>query len=76
MNIPDTKTAVDKEVGEAQKITSMANSQSKDQKKGHPRGTEGAKNSPFCYADGHLSSQECGLGTNISEIQRPGCTPK
>ena len=56
MNIPDTKTAVDKEVGEAQKIISMANRQSKDQKKGHPRGTEGAKNSPFCYADGHLKN--------------------
>ena len=22
----------------------------------------------FCYGDGHLSSQECGVGTNISEI--------
>ena len=37
------------------------NDQSKEWKRGHPRGTERAKNSPFCHADGHLSSQGCGI---------------
>ena len=37
-------------MGEARKIASTANGQSKKQKRGHPRGTEGAKNSPFFAA--------------------------
>ena len=48
MKVPDAKA-------------SMANDQGKEQIGGHPRDTTRAKNSPFCYADGHLSSQECGV---------------
>ena len=40
------------------------------------KGVKRAKNSPFCHADGHLSPKECRVGTKISEIQRPSCTPR
>ena len=30
----------------------------------------------FLYADGHLSSQECGVTTEISKIPRQHCTPR
>ena len=51
-------------MGEAPTIASMANGQSEKQKRGHLRGTEGAKNSPFCVVygapfgdpDDHLSA--------------------
>ena len=72
---PRCKSHCGQRVGEAREIASMANVHSEEQKRGHPRGTEGAKNRPFCHADGHLSSQEYGVGTNNSEIQRLGCTP-
>ena len=52
------------------KIACMANDQRKEQKRGHQRGTERAKNSWFCYADGHLSSQECGVGIKVPEINK------
>ena len=48
----------------------------KEPKRGHQRGTERAKNSSFRYADGHLSSQECGVGMEVSKVQRPGCAPR
>ena len=60
MKIPDVKAAVDKEWEKLRKNASLANDQSEKQKGGHPRSAEGAKNSSFCCADGHLSSQECG----------------
>ena len=59
-------------MGKAREIASIANDQSKKQKRGHQRGTERATNSSFCYADGHLSSQDCGVGTNISEGEKAG----
>ena len=34
-------------MGEARKVASLAIDQSEEQEGGHPRGTEGAKNSPL-----------------------------
>ena len=34
------------------------------------------KKSSFCVIDGSLSSQEFGVGTTISKIQRPSCAPR
>ena len=43
----------------------LAADESQKQKRGHAGGTEKKKNSSFCYADGHLSSQEIEVGTTI-----------
>ena len=58
-----------KRVGEARKIASMASGHSKELNGGHRRSTERANNIPFCYADGHLSSQECGFGTKFQKYK-------
>ena len=63
MKIQDAKAACGQRLGKARKTASLANDQSKEQKKGHSASTNRAKNSPFCHADGHLSSEECGVGT-------------
>ena len=34
------------------------------------------KNSTFCVVNEHLSSQECGVRTNISEVLRSSRTPR
>ena len=47
MKIPDAKAAADKKVGDARKIASMANDQSKEQKRGHP--VHFAKLMDFCH---------------------------
>ena len=60
MKIPDVKAAVDKEWEKLGKIAAWQMIKVKKQKGGHPGSAEGAKNSSFCCADGHLSSQECG----------------
>ena len=36
----------------------------------------GGQKSSFLVIDGSLSPQEFGVGTNISKIQRPSCTPR
>ena len=46
---------------------SQAAVQSKEQKKGHQRGTERSKNSSFGYADGYLSSQKLEVETEITK---------
>ena len=47
------------------KVASVAIEQGEEQKGGHSRNTkrERDKQSPSCYANGHLSSQKCGVGT-------------
>ena len=61
MKIPDVvKAAVDKEWEKLGKIAAWQMIKLKKQKGGHPGSAEGAKNSSFCCADGHLSSQEYG----------------
>ena len=32
-----------------------------------------AKNNPYCYADGHLSSQECGVETDFKNTKARLC---
>ena len=56
-------------MGAARKVASLAKDQCKEQKGGHPESTKRAKDSPLCYTDGHLSSQECGVRTEVSKIQ-------
>ena len=38
--------------------------------------TKKGKTAHFCVVNGHLSSQECGVGAKISEIQRPNSIPR
>ena len=49
-------------MGGARKVAGLANDRGEQQEGGGPGSTESAKNSPFCYDDGHLS-QECGVRT-------------
>ena len=67
VKIPDAKAAVDKEWEKLEKLPAWQMTEVKQQKKGHPRSTERAKNSPCCCADGHPSSQEWGVRADISD---------
>ena len=58
------------------KIAIVAIDQREEQKGGYSASTKRARKSPFCYADGHLSSQTCGVGTEVSKVQRPGRAPR
>ena len=62
-------------VGEALKKTGMAADESQKQK-GGDRWRKERKNSAACVSNGHLSSQECGVVTPISEIHRLGRAPR
>ena len=53
---PDAKAAVCKEWERLEKWPAWQMTKVKSKSSGHPRGTERTKNSPFCHADGHLSS--------------------
>ena len=54
------KTAVDKAWEKLERLPALLFKEGKEQEEGHSGSTKRVKNSPFCYADGHLSSQECG----------------
>ena len=56
-------------VEEARKFVSMADDQGMEQRGGRSS-TKRAKIKSFCCADEHLSSQECGVRTEILEVQR------
>ena len=52
----------------------MASGQGEEQKKEViQEAQKEQKNSPFCYADGHRSSQESGVGTKVLEVFWAGC---
>ena len=55
--------------------SSMATGKSQEQEGGYSRSTERQKENPLCYIDGHLSSQKCGVRTNISDVQRHSRAP-
>ena len=43
---------------------------SQEQEGGYPGSTRRQQESPLCHIDGHISFQECGVGTQIAEVQR------
>ena len=62
--------------GKARENVSVTTDGNQEHKRGPPGGTQRRKNSKFRCTDGHLSSQECGVRTTISKIQRPSGTPR
>ena len=69
MQNPDAKAAVDKEWEELEKLPVWYMTIVNSKKECLSGSTKRAKNSRCCHADGHLSSQECGVRTEVSEIQ-------
>ena len=65
MKIPDAKEAVDKEWEKLEKMPAWQQTKVRN------------KNEVISgVVDGHLSSPEFGVGTTVSEIQRPSGTPR
>ena len=63
MKIPDAKTRSGQGKEEARNIAGLAIRHGEEQKGGYSESTQRKKENPLCYIDGHLSSQECGVGT-------------
>ena len=76
MKILDAQAAVDKEWEKIEKLPACQSMTKVENKKDFSGSTKRAKNSPFCHADGHLSSQGRGVGTEVSKVQRPVCAPR
>ena len=70
LKIPDAKSCGGSRIGDARKVASLESDPSKEQKRGHPGSSKRPNNSPFCYADGHLSSQKYGVRTEVSKITK------
>ena len=66
LKIPDAKAAADKELKKLEQLAVGKWPKYGAKKKSFKRHRRRKE-----YADGHLSSQECGIRTDISEIQRP-----
>ena len=75
LKIPDAKAAVEKN-GKIGKDTGTAADKSQKQRRGDRRSKEWGQKSSFCVIDGSLSSQEFGVRTSISKVQRQSRTPR
>ena len=63
-------------IGKTRENTGMAADERQKQERGDRWSKDRRQESSFCFLDGSLSSQEFGVGTQLSEIQRPRCTPR
>ena len=66
MKIPEAKAAVDKEWKKLETVPAWNLEKSQEQKGGYSGSTKRQKESPLCFIDGHMSPQECGVGTQIT----------
>ena len=62
--------------GKTRESTGMAADESQKPKRGDRWSKERRKNSTRCVVNGHLLSQEFGVGATISKIPRPSGTPR
>ena len=69
MEIQDAKAAFDKEWESFEKLPAWQMTKVMSRKRGHSRGTERREDSSFCFICGHMSSQKCGVGAKIFEVQ-------
>ena len=67
MRISDAKAAVDKEWEKLEEMPAWQMTKVKSTKEVILEAQKRANNSPFCCADGHLSSQNSGSRTEISK---------
>ena len=70
MKIPDAQAAVDKEWKKTRHNPSMATGECQEQEGGYSRSTKTQKESPLCYIDGHMSLQERGVRTQITDVPK------
>ena len=69
--------AVDKEWEKLEKLLAWQNDHGEEQKGGgHPGSTKREKESPFCFADGHLSSKNTELEPKYPTYEGWGCAPR
>ena len=76
MNIPNAKPAVDKEWEKLEKLPAWQLDKVKCKKEVILDAQKREKQSPRCYIDGDLSSQECRVRTKAPEVQRTSRAPR
>ena len=59
----------------AREDSSMEFGKSQEQKGGYSGSTKRQQESPLCHIGGHMSPQECGVGTEITEVKRQSRAP-
>ena len=76
MKIPDAKAAVEKEWEKLEKIPAWQLTKVRNKNEVIAEARNEGQKSSLCVTNGSLSSQEVGVGTTISEIQRSSRTPR
>ena len=76
MKSSDAKAAVDKEWEKLEQLSPWQMTRVKSKKEVIQVAQKEKRTVHFCFVNGHLSSPVCGVGTEISETQRPGRAPR
>ena len=70
------ESSIGQRIGKTRENTGMAADESQEHKRGDRWSKERWQNRALRVFDRHLSSQEFGVGTKSSKIQRPSCAPR
>ena len=76
MKIPEANAAVEKRMEKLGKMSARQLTKVRNKREVIDEARKEGKTVHFCVIDGHLSSEEFLVGTIISKIQRPSCTPR
>ena len=76
LKISDAKAAVEKDREKLKKIPAWQLTKVRNKKEVIDEARNEGKKSSFCDIDGSLSSQEFGVGAQISKVERQGRTPR
>ena len=76
MKIPAAKEAVEREWKKLETIPVWPLETVKSKKEVKEEAQQKFKHSPLCFIDGHLSSEECGVGTTMPDVQRTCCASR
>ena len=73
---PDAKATVENEWEEQEKIPAWQLTKVRNQKEVIEEARNKGRNVHFCVIDGSLSSEDFGVGTSVSKVQRQGRAPR
>ena len=76
MQFPDVKAAGDKEWKKLETIPPWQLEKVRSKKEVIKEAQNNKKDSPLSFMDGHLSSEECGVGAIIPKVQRTSCASR
>ena len=76
MKVPDAKASLDKEWKKLETVPAWKVEKARSKKEVILEAHRDKKKVHFCFIDGHVSPEECGVGTKTPEVSRTNRAPR